>query len=234
MEALQAVQVQQDEQVQQAIKKFISSGFRRIDDLKALVEAGADMRTFIWKCLNQVDGAGTLTMLFLAGVDFNVKLGPMNTPPLSLMVARGDVPMARRLLDEKSVNATDDAGFTALHHAVLTGNERMLDLILDQDSVDVTAKTTHGQLAEDLAHTYNHKDTEKRLHAIMRGLRGLALAMGTHPRLGEQSTVMVLNSEVLRLVYGDHFTHDMMWEVNAWSSFDNSWEGVTMGVDEME
>jgi hypothetical protein len=74
MEALQAVQVQQ------AINKFISSGFRSIDDLKALVDGGADMRPFIWKCLNQVHGAGTLTILICAGVDFNVKLGPMNTP----------------------------------------------------------------------------------------------------------------------------------------------------------
>jgi hypothetical protein len=25
-----------------------------------------------------------------------------------------------------------------------------------------------------------------------------------------------------------------MWELNARKTFDNSWEGVTMGVDEME
>ncbi|KAJ1468619.1 ankyrin repeat-containing domain protein, partial [Baffinella frigidus] len=79
-------------------------------------------------------------------------------PPLALAAAKGKIEMAKNLIHyNANINGTDAAGWTPLHHAVLTGKKDMVYFLLKKDA-DVTAKTTQGLLAEDLARTYNHTD----------------------------------------------------------------------------
>ena len=193
--------------------------------MQALVSAGADVHQLVWEAIHESPDDRALWVLWQAKVDFNIRLGTSGMPPLALAVAKGNIKMVDNLIYYKAnIKGTDAAGLTALHHAVLTGNKDMVYFLLKNDA-DVTAKTTQGLLAEDLARTYNHTDIETKLHRRMQGLRGLAFAMATQDRLGKHSAALNLNKEVMQIIHGDHWDHMTEWKNDqALFSMLNAWE----------
>ncbi|KAG6033296.1 hypothetical protein E4U41_006944 [Claviceps citrina] len=83
--------------------------------------------------------------------------------PIHRAAAAGSVPMVSLLLQHRSpLNATDQEGYTALHHAIAEGHGDVALALLKQGA-DFTLRTAQDELPLDLA-----PDKEVRLY-IMRG-----------------------------------------------------------------
>jgi hypothetical protein len=106
------------------------------------------------------------------------------------------------------VNAVDNNGWTALHHAVDNGSPSMyagppeVVAILLEHGADVLAVSNSGRTVGGIVDD-NHAACSEMIHAaIERALneRIEAFAMGQHERLGHMSRVQLLDPELMRMI----------------------------------
>jgi len=111
------------------------------------------------------------------GVDRNLP------PPLVMSAAMMQTDLCQVYLDKGAdVNATDEEGYTALHHACDTGNIPLISLLLEE-AVDVLACTATGQTALALARVrWQGTGTLQRISDLL--LPAMELAGGTNALLG--------------------------------------------------
>ncbi|KAJ1469603.1 hypothetical protein T484DRAFT_1851119 [Baffinella frigidus] len=116
------------------------------------------------------------------------------TPPL--------VAEWRRDGSRANVNVTDNKQRTPLHLAAMAGHMEMVQTLLERGA-DTLPLTIDGKTAAELAIKYDHVPVAAMIQAeSVRRDRDVAFVMGVHERLGYQSSVVPMDSEVMRMILG--------------------------------
>jgi ankyrin repeat protein len=71
----------------------------------------------------------------------------------------------KRALENANVNATDDIGWTSLHHAAYHGFDDIVDLLMSHPDIDTGIETPNHETARDLAFVNCHDGIVQKLAA---------------------------------------------------------------------
>jgi ankyrin repeat protein len=101
-----------------------------------------------------------------------------------------------------NVNATDNKQRTPLHLAAKEGRMEMVQTLLEHGA-DPLPLTIRGKTAAELAIKYDHVPVAAMIQAeSVRRDRAVAFAMGVHERLGYKSSVVPMDTEIMRKILG--------------------------------
>jgi ankyrin repeat protein len=116
---------------------------------------------------------------------------------------KGHVKIASMLLSRHvNVNVTDNKQRTPLHLAAKEGRMEMVQTLLEHGA-DPLPLTIRGKTAAELAIKYDHVPVAAMIQAeSVRRDRAVAFAMGVHERLGYKSSVVPMDTEIMRKILG--------------------------------
>ncbi len=119
-------------------------------------------------------------------LDLNAKGGPFHTPPLHAACGRGHANTAKILLENgANINATDQFGRHALHHAVIYGHKDIVQLLIDhahKKGLELDINTKGGQSETTPLHLACYKGSKDTVKLL------LAAAASTEVRNAEGKT----------------------------------------------
>ena len=135
--------------------------------------------------------------LIYYGVDYNM-CSQLKVSPLMCACMADDVIMIREMLLYNNVNQRDSNGKTALHYAVQTGDELMLDTLI-QAGGDVMARTNIGDTILDHAVMFENVE-------LMHKLIGLSVPLSEHTK--PQGQCKNILTEALWYIDKNNINHD--------------------------
>jgi ankyrin repeat protein len=92
----------------------------------------------------------------------------------------------KRAFEAKAnVNATDDTGWTSLHHTAYHGFGEIVDLLLGHPDIDVTVETPNHETARDLAFIACHDNIVHKLDARRQAFAHVSRVTEPKPRHAE-------------------------------------------------
>jgi ankyrin repeat protein len=153
-----------------------------------------------WVCLS----GDTAQWIRFWGLEFRVDAKDMfGSTPLHNAAQKGHVQIARWLFwRQANVNVTDNKQRTPLHLAAKEGRMEMVQTLLEHGA-DPLPLTIRGKTAAELAIKYDHVPVAAMIQAeSVRRDRAVAFAMGVHERLGYKSSVVPMDTEIMRKILG--------------------------------
>ena len=161
-----------------------------------------------WACLNGDLGKWFVEILKNPGhVDAKDMFGstPLHNAALckGTLTGNGNVKIASMLLSRHvNVNDRDNKQRTPLHLAAKEGRMEMVQTLLEHGA-DPLPLTIRGKTAAELAIKYDHVPVAAMIQAeSVRRDRAVAFAMGVHERLGYKSSVVPMDTEIMRKILG--------------------------------